>query len=92
MSELDRETYYGKISKSARVFNKLDPEQVKEAIKLASIQFNRYSRDITNVHLQEGNLDIPYIKLDNKEPIEYVIEEYKTSQKMEQRTSSGEER
>ncbi len=89
MSELDRETYYGRISKLARVYNKLDPEQVKEAIKIASIQFNR---DITNTHLQKGNLDIPYIKLDNKEPIEYVIEEYKTSQKMEQRTSSGEER
>lgn len=78
MSGLDLETYYGKISKSAKVFNKLDPEHVKDAIEVAIMQFNKYSRDITNVHMQNEKLDMPYSELRKKvAPIEYVIEEEK---------------
>lgn len=60
MSGLDLNTYYGKISKSARVFNKLDPEQVREGIELAQTQVNK---------------DISRVQPKKKEPIEYVVEE-----------------
>ena len=95
MSGLNLETYYGKISKSTRVFNKLDPEQVKDAIEVAIMQFNRYSRDITNVHLKDNHLDIPYSELRKKvEPIEYVIKEEKEkkAENIQEKASGGEER
>ena len=101
MSGLDLETYYGKISKSARVFNKLDPEQVKDAIEVATMQLNK-RRDPTSVHLKDGNLDIPYVELRKKvAPIEYVIEEEKAEniplnrksiENTQERASGGDER
>ena len=76
MSGLDLNTYYGKISKKARVFNKLDPNQVREGIELAQIDFNKASKDISTVHLEDGNLDIEQVKYKkNREKIEYVVEE-----------------
>ena len=75
MSGLDRETYYGKISKSAKMINKLDPGQISEGIKVVQMHFEKSMRDITNVHLKDGNLDIPEIRLKKKEPTEYVVEE-----------------
>lgn len=76
MSGLDNNTYYGKISKTTRAFNKLDPEQIREGIEIAQMQFSRDNKDITNVHMKDGNLDVPYVSLKKtKEPIEYVVEE-----------------
>ncbi len=66
MSGLDLNTYYGKISKKARVFNKLDPKQVREGIECAQEDFNRDARDITTVHLEDGNLDVEKVNLKNE--------------------------
>ena len=63
MSGLDLNTYYGKISKKARVFNKLDPNQVKEGIEIAQADFNKTMRKPENVHLNQ------------KESIEYVVKD-----------------
>lgn len=96
MSGLDLNTYYGKVSKSARIFNRLDLEEIREGIEVAQMQFNRDHKDISNVHLKDGNLDIPSIRLKKrKEPIEYVIEEETDKDKnenREERGSEGEER
>ena len=74
MSGLNGDTYYGRLSKLGRVFNKLDPNQVREAIEIAQMNFNKEMLDISKVDLQYGNKDIPDVKL---EPIEYVVEEEK---------------
>lgn len=67
MSELNKETYYGKISGYSRAFNKLDPNEVREAIEIVQAQFGKKIN---------SKVDIPYVK-QKKEPIEYVIEESK---------------
>lgn len=45
MSELDKNTYWGNISKKARLFNKLDPEQIKDGIDAARGINNLKSRE-----------------------------------------------
>jgi hypothetical protein len=67
MSGIDRNTYYGKISKLGRVFNKLDPNQVREAIEIAQANFNKDIRKVSNVHLQDNNLDVPYVSVNRRQ-------------------------
>lgn len=74
MSELNNENYYGKISKYSKMLNKLDSKEVREAIEIVQAEFDKSMRAPSNVHLQDENLDIPYVKI-KKEPIEYVVEE-----------------
>lgn len=83
MSGLDLNTYYGKISKLGRVFNKLNPNQVRDAIEVAEMNFNKDMRDISKVHLKDGTLDIQKVKIKKKEPIEYVVKEEKQDNEME---------
>lgn len=87
MSSLDLNTYYGKISKLSRAFNKLDPTQVRDAIEIAQMNVNK---------------DISKVNLKRKEPIEYVVEESKQAEiiplnrknieNIQERASGGEER
>lgn len=77
MSGLDLNTYYGKISKLSRAFNKLDLNQVREAIEVTQINANR---DISKIHFKDGKLDIPEKK---KESTEYVVKEAQQDEEME---------
>jgi hypothetical protein len=86
MSGLDNNTYYGKISKLGRVFNKLDPNQVREAIGIAQANFSKDIRDVANVDLQYDNLDMPKININKK------IEETKQNEKSNEREIDEEER
>lgn len=61
MSELDRNTYYGKISQTAKEFNKIDLQQMFEKLEVEQIG---YGFDNT-----KGS-----IKQSLKEPIEYIVE------------------
>ncbi len=89
MSELNNETYYGKISNYRKVLNKLDIREVKEAIEIVQAQFDKEMRDPSKTHLKSEKLDIPYAKL-KKQPIEYVSEE--ENEEDIQEKASGEER
>lgn len=76
MSELNNETFYGKISTYRKVFNKLNLTELKEAIEVLQTQFGKDMKAPSKTHLKPEKIDVPYVKL-KKEPIEYVIEENK---------------
>ena len=89
MSDLDNNTYYGKISTLCKKINKLDSKEITEAIK--SIQEQK-EKTMSKVNLQYKNKEVSNEKeVENIVPfIKDNIESINRSEN--QRASGGEER
>lgn len=95
MSDLDNNTYYGNLSKLSREFNKLDSKQITEAIKIATEQWEKDMKNISNVDLKYKNKEVLNEK-SNKEGladiVPFIRNNIENINQRNERASGGEER
>lgn len=89
MSDLDNNTYYGKLSKLGRAFNKLDLKATTEAIK--TIQAQRENN--MSISKADRNKEMQLKKEERENIVPYIRNNIESINRREnQRASSGEER
>lgn len=73
ITDLNRKFHKGKISILAGLIN--NQTDIKKALQ--GINILDELRDVSKLDLKAGNFDIPKVKINKKEPIEYVVKEEK---------------
>lgn len=96
MSELNNETYYGKISQLTKNINRPDPNEILQGIKIVTEQWEKDMKDISKVHLEVKNNVAPKVRTEKGKEAEIVpfirnnIESINA--RKNQRASGGDER